>query len=536
MTGTGDNARFLGLDNLWGFRPTRLAGIKYENGAFVVDTPNGDKSYPVGDNQHINRPIITNVVGDNDGGFLPVAFEGYPGERYQDVVKINGEEDVFVGVPTYLYTDTAVDHKDNGIFAIGNRTLNPNYDPNDPESRKYIEYFTERYMVKESRLSEVNSQYVKIGKYRQTPLNAIFVDKTSWDRKLTIVLEGDRAYRYIVWDSLVGSDPAQRGNPKAQTQFQRTYIERQPNQESPTDILVYAIDKLWNVKHTYESSIWVLSLNNLVHIGPTSCTLDDPVVVDATKLQEYITQTGVYGPFAESVTVEWGTYRSNADGTINRNRPIQETKRLGESWKFEHIYRYDGEHNWGDTSQFIIKVTVNGGSDTVYSNGGIIEQNIFLSGLQAWYSFQSIAGYVDTIQDGEVQNHGFELAAKFEGSAGEYLEFFSDYEIQLDTVTKHDWFLKNLMPIRWDALGDLEEIQLIDTFIALDGPKHYLECERVYDINGNRILDLQGRNTGREINEHLKDAENPLVFAQHRREVNTIYPRDTWNNDKIYHT
>ena len=452
LTGTGDNARFFGLDNIWGLRPTRLAGIKYENGAFVVDTPEGEKSYPIAENQHINRPIITNVVGDNDGGFLPTAFEGYPGERYQDAVKINGEEDVFAGVPTYLHTDQGVDYNDNGIFAIGNRTLNPNYDPNDPASHKYTEYFTERYMVKESRLSEVNSQYVKIGKYKQTPLNAVFIDKTSWNRKLTISLEEDRAYRYIIWDSLMGAEPAQRKNPKVQTKFERTYVEQQPNLESPIDILVYAIDKLWNVEHTYDSSVWVLSLNNVVNIGPTSCTLDDPVIVDATRLQEYVTQSGTYGPFAESVIVEWGTYRANPDGSKNTSRPIKETRKLGESWKFEHYYRHDGDHNWeGSTGQFVIKITVNGGgynedgtpsNSPVYSNGGVIEQSIWLSGLQSWYNFRSIAGYVDTVQDnGQIQNHGFELVAQFEGSAGEYLEFFSDHEIRLDTTTKHDWFL-----------------------------------------------------------------------------------------------
>jgi hypothetical protein len=597
MTGTDNRTRFLGLDNFWGLRPTRVDGIKYENNSFVIEGNHWDIEkekraqgyyeldpvtgaaaraqiqqdsedkfrtfHPLAPNTHINRPIITGVVGNNDGGFLPVRYEGFPQERYRDVVRLNGTEDVFVGIATHLATATGFDFDDNGIFAIGNRTLSKDGD--------FKEYFIERYKVKYSMLQHINNEFVREGTPRQVPLNCIFIQGPSTGIggtglapfTLTFTIEGSQAYRYVVWDRLLGASDEIRPdtdlnitqgassiqyNVASNTMvISRTYNAAQifPNNvlpfpytfsgdindpAEPLAITVFAVDKLWNVHHEYVAKFWVLDLARVITITRTDVTIDDPIRVIATHLDG---NRNGYGWLAHSVTVDWGTTwpehitdeqktSGTVPGRIGRifepGPNVRETRTsddAGGAWVFTHTYRDDGEHNFTEDASFFITVTVNGsvrndsdGTTTVFSNGGVLRRQIFVYGLQAWYQFPSIAGYCqERLPTGEILNSGFprtingnyQHLVSFTNSAGQSMQFDSDWSMWLNQHEKFKMLNRHLLPIRWDINGDLDERQHIDEWMRLDSPLHLPNRLREKDSAGNRILGIDGRDLGEPI-------------------------------------
>ena len=496
---------FLGINHLWGFRPTLLSGIKYEDGKVVIDRwYDEDKvSQVVPLNTHINRPIITHVSGNNDTGFLPVAFEGFPGERYQDVAKFNGSEHIFAGIATHIATEAGVDFDDNGIFAIGNRT------PTDRDG-EYKEFFVERYMVKRSKMHEVEGIGIIDGVMSYWPLNCIFVDNLSNltvhpinggtmastpSRSLFIQLINNRANQYMVFDLLDGqwqlstTEPRElfRFNPASPdpTQFRNTYNNPQQTSESfPLEVFVYAIDKLWNVR-VYPIDIWVQELSNYVKFEQDVVLLDDIASVDCSRLEGFEIDGTFYGPFAESVTIDWGT----GDDDI-------ETRQLGhpDGWKF--TARYIDLNYVEGQSFYTVRVTVNGGQ---YSNGGTIARNIALGDFAVWYNFPEIAGYAETevpAQGGGtiIQRHGWSMIADFTDSNADLLWFRSDQDITFGEITRQRWILRNLMPLEiendgWIRATERISSELINTIFETtkhDDGRMFHRIPR--DANGNHLV------------------------------------------------
>lgn len=396
----GKHVRFLGIDNLWGIRPTLLNDISIENNTVVID----GNTYLCNDNSYIDRPIINAVIGDNTAGFFPANTEGLQGQRYFDVGKFNNSGQVFFGVmPSY-----DPDFNDNGIFAIGNRT---------PIDNSYIEYFVERDMVKTE--LPVNSIRNLIGEERHIPLRCIFVPGT-----LRIELTKNRAYKYILKDSL--NSQTVFYDPKVKpTVIEQEYIKSQPITDNrPMDIDLFMIDKLDKIQHIYPISLWIRNLDSDIDIGPDVFTLDDPVIVNATKLQTL----DLRGPLAKHITVDWGD-----------NSPPESMEVTEGQWIFKHYYRdtfIDGQGTYSVT------VTVDGGT---FSNGGVVIKDLHLTDLVYWYTFESIAGYARTLENGEIVNNGYTMNVDFTDSMAQYIMFHSDQTILLDDVLKEDLIRKNIM-------------------------------------------------------------------------------------------
>ncbi len=463
MWGGDTHVRFLGLDNLWGFRPTIIGGIEVDNGEISLS----GSTLPVVNNTEINRPIISKVVGNNTFGFFPTLTEGYPNERYHDVAKFNGDKYLFSGIATHLATSMDnIDYDDNGIFAIGNRTIVKN--------NTFKEYFVERFMVKRSLSSQIITPGITVGRIKHTPLKCVYIDNAT-NREYSVTIEGGRAYQYIMTDSLEG--PIYDGGPSNPVRFDaksnqlvltRRYDRPQLKTDtSPLDVSVYALDKMMNVGYTYKAPIWVRSLDQDIDIGPDTFLLDDPVIVDASILANHPD-----GPFAISITVDW-----NIPGIEPETRKLHEHP---DGWIFKNIYRKYEEEIFGQTS-ISIKVTVDGGE---YSNGGEYTKDISLSDLAVWYNFPSVAGYCESLNsDGTISHDGFEMIADFSESRAQYIMFYSDHEVTLDEITKQDWLYHNSIPVEIENTGwtrRTEKIysQIADDFIKLDGPVHHIATDQ----------------------------------------------------------